>query len=127
METVNGDRRGGLQVETDVHVEEVGGPIGEIDQREGVSPQIADIARTRSNCLRTETVSGDGIGALQVEFDMRIPEVGSLVSEIDRWEGDFTLNGGYRPHSLDIAFTWKRLTVTTEVVYKLRRMCMLRR
>ena len=48
METVNGDRRGGLQVEADVHVEEVGGRIGEIDRREGVSPQIADIARTRS-------------------------------------------------------------------------------
>ena len=48
MGTVNGDGRGGLLVEVDVHVEEVGGPIGEINRREWVSPQIADIARTRS-------------------------------------------------------------------------------
>jgi len=35
IETVNGDGRGGLQVEVDTRIEEVGGLVGEIDWREG--------------------------------------------------------------------------------------------
>ena len=31
-----------------MHIEEVDRPVGKIDRREGVSPQIMDIARARS-------------------------------------------------------------------------------
>ena len=59
------------------------------------------------------------------ETNMRVGLVCGPVGKINQRERDFTLNGRYQAHSLDIACACKQLAVEAEDACYLRQICVL--